>query len=248
MKIEKNILIKIGGSLLAPKDSQKKDFQVVKFLSEIIKKFPDKIFFIVNGTGNVGHGFVKKNELNEKNILILQQKLQNFFAEIDAEFFKNGVKKKDFQRFETHKIFLDEKKFFLDGKKIFDKKINIFGGDILENGKIISSDKIFGDIINFFEKKGEKFSGFFTGDTDGVYDENGKTIEKIFLEDFEKIDFFEKKGDQTGGMKNKFLELFGKSFDEIIIFNGEKFSNWEKIFFDIGGNFDFFTKVLAKKG
>ena len=86
MSENKNILIKIWGSLLAPKNSQKKNFNVIKFLSEIIKKFPDKKFFIINWTWNVWHSFVEKNFLNEKNILILQNNLKKFFSEIEKKF------------------------------------------------------------------------------------------------------------------------------------------------------------------
>jgi len=230
MSENKNILIKIWGSLLAPKNSQKKNFNVIKFLSEIIKKFPDKKFFIINWTWNVWHSFVEKNFLNEKNILILQNNLKKFFSEIDKNFLENWIEWKNFQRFETNKIYL-EKNFF-SWSKNFEKKINIFWWDILKNWKIISSDKIFWDFINFFEKKWERFSWYFAWDTNWVYDENKKTFEKIFLSDIEKIKFNKKKWDVTWWMKNKFLELFWKNFNEIIIFNWEKEKNWKNIFWD----------------
>lgn len=228
MSENKNILIKIWGSLLAPKNSKIKNFEVIKFLSEIIKKFPDKKFFIVNWTWNIWHSFVEENILDEKNILILQNNLKKFFSKIDKNFLENWIKKENFQRFETNKIYL-EKNFF-NWSKNFEKKINIFWWDILKNWKIISSDKIFWDFIKFFEEKWENFSWFFAWDTDWVYDENWNTLEKIFLSDIEKINFSEKKWDVTWWMKNKFLELTWKDFYEIIIFNWWKKENWKNIF------------------
>lgn len=223
----KNILIKIWGSLLAPKNSQKKYFEVIKFLSEIIKKFPDRNFFIINWSWNIWHSFVENNILNEKNILILQENLKNFFSEIDKNFLENWIK---ISRFETNKIY-ENRGNFQDFENF--PKISILWWDILKNGKIISSDKIFWDFIDFFEKKWELFSWYFIWDTDWVYDENWKTILELSIkDDFEKINFKEKKWDVTWWMKNKFLELFWKKFNEIIIFNWSVKDNWNNIFFE----------------
>ena len=223
----KNILIKIWGSLLAPKDTEEKKFKVIEFLSEIIKKFPDKNFFILNWTWNIWHSFVEKNILNEKNILILQENLRNFFSEIDKKFLENWIK---ISRFETNKIY-ENIRNFQDFEHF--PQISIFWWDILKTWKIISSDKIFSDFIDFFNNKWENFSWFFVWDTDWVYNENWETILEISIKnDFEKIEFKEKKWDVTWWMKNKFLELIWKKFDEIIIFNWELEENWENIFFD----------------
>ncbi len=242
MNENKNILIKIWGSLLAPKNSQKKDFKIIKFLSKIIKKFPDKNFFIINWTWNIWHTFVQENFLNEKNIFKLQWNLKKFFSEIDEEFFKLWIKKNNFKRFETNKIYLDKENFFKKNKK-FEQKINIFWWDILKDWKIISSDKIFWDFINFFNEKWEKFDWFFAWDTNWIYDKSWLTIEKIYLSNFEKINFTEKKWDVTWWMKNKFLELIWKKFDEIIIFNWLNLNSWKNIFLKTWENKDF-TKIL----
>ena len=203
----RKILIKVGGSLLAPKDKKWIDLNYLIWLNKFLSELQDSIF-LVHWTGNIGHGWVRsimKEGLSVKEVVKQyyqegRKVLDNFFEEIDKVL---GLKRLNIQSFLWNPYFL---------------AWWIIGGDILPSGDIVSSDDIFQTVL---EKEQVDLALVLT-DVDGVLDENNQVIP--FIDKLSWLKFWEKAWDVTGGMKAK-VEKILLTHKPVIICNGYDFSN-----------------------
>ena len=209
-------LVKIWGSLIAPKNKVWLNEEYLKNVSSFFWKF-SKIF-IAHGTWNIGHwrvnDLVRKNSWkNLKELLVKDYEnwrkiLDNYFAKIDSYFSW------------YHRISINE---FLESNKCkYSSWKFIIWGDVTINGEIISSD----DIVSEMVKCDFVDLVLILTDVDGVFDKNWNIISKITKGNFSKIDFWKKENDVTWWMKQKVLKLLNL-WKKVVICNWNDFKNIE---------------------
>jgi isopentenyl phosphate kinase len=203
-------LIKLGGSLIAPKDKVGIDYDYLSKISDILWNIDN--IFLAHWTGNVGHWWVNdilKNWGDLKKLIIENYDkgkiiLNNYFKEIDKYFWFSRLYAESFLKDKFNERFWKY----------------IIWWDITKSGKIVSSDDIFSVMLDksFIEK------AIILTDVDGVLDEKNKVIPIINEYNFDKINFWTKKWDVTGWMKAK-VEKILDSWKEVIICNGYNIDN-----------------------
>ncbi len=216
-------LIKIGGSLIAPKE--KIDFIDKKLLKKLRRILISCIWYnfsIIHWTWNFWHRIVKE---------ILSKTTNNLK-------FKKGVsillkanydvirKKLDFYNKEIDKFFPFLKRYYpwnLD----YNEENFLCGWDIDPNSwNIISSDDVFWTFLNRCNKIYDKY--LILTDVDGVFDKNWNIINVIDKNNFSKIRFWSKDNDVSWGMKAKIKAILGKW--PVYILNGRNFKNLYNFF------------------
>jgi len=208
------LLVKIWGSLIAPKNKVWLNEEYLKDISSFFWKF-NKIF-IAHGTWNIGHwrvsDLIKKNPWkNLKDLLVEDYEnwrkiLDNYFSKIDYYF--AWYKRISINEFlESNKCKYSNLKF-------------IIWGDVTKDGRIISSD----DIISEMVKCDSVDLILILTDVDGVFDKNWNVINEITKYNFDKINFWKKENDVTWGMKQKVLKLLNL-WKKVVICNWNNFEN-----------------------
>ncbi|WP_405294169.1 isopentenyl phosphate kinase [Methanobrevibacter sp.] len=226
------IILKIGGSILTNKDSNRSEVDAVslKRIASEIKASLDnstKQLVIVHGAGSFGHPPAKKHKIGEEFDKSLYPQKRLGFCEI-----QNEVKKLNMFICEAFineglpVIALPASSFITaTGKRITDGNLDvfknylskgfipvIFGDVVLDNDLefcVISGDQL----IQFLARNLNPDSVILGTDVDGVYNKNPKTNDDaIFFDKFtsiEDLDTFEgtTNVDVTGGMVGKIKEL-----------------------------------------
>lgn len=217
------ILIKIGGSIIAPKDKiWYINHEYIDNFSKIIQ-WLDTI--LVHWTGNIGHWFIKEYWLSKKTHAIWRRILNNYFKIIE-DHFPNHTRLKYDKNIDRTTI----------------KNEIIIGGDITTDLSIISSDEIFAKVLANTAIQ----HAIIATDVDGVLDHNNKIIPIISKDNIDTINFRWKKGDVTGSMKQKIALLIqhnNKSTKTVRICNGYNLENIKNI---ITTNKGIGTKVLLQ--
>lgn len=202
------LLIKLGGSLIAPKNTNTINTQYVKNFYQLIKKYPS---IIVHWTGNVGHWFINQYWLSEATFQIGRDILDTYLKYIDT--LCNNHKR---LHYSTN----------IDRGDI--PKNTILSWDITTDYKIISSDTIFAEILAH-----QNISlAIMITDVDGVLDENNNIIPLINQHNIDTIHFRQKKWDVTGSMKEKIMQLMQhnpRSGKKVRICNGNDLVNIQQI-------------------
>ncbi len=202
------LLIKLGGSLIAPKHTHTISTQYVKDFYQIIKKYPS---IIVHGTGNVGHWFINQYGLSTKTWHIGREILDTYFNHIDTLCDQH------------QRLYYNTQ---IDRKNIPD--YTIISWDITTDCKIISSDAIFAEIL---ANKDISLAIMVT-DVDGVLDQNNNIIPLINQQNIDTIHFRQKPWDVTGSMQEKITQLIQHnkwSNKQVWICNGNYLVNIEQI-------------------
>lgn len=225
-------ILKLGGSILTEKKSEKKlspDF------SEIIEKLqnhPEGV--LVHGAGSFGHPQAEKHGLktgSRTGVLEVHQAVKDLNGEVMEELEDLGL---DAVPIHPSSIaFRDpETQLHLDkiGKISDEGFLPVLHGDVIaQAGKgytIISGDEIVAEL----EKKYETGKTGFCSSEKGVLGKDGDVIEEInSLEDFE--DRGVKGKDVTGGMKGKIQEVLDKDIEARIfgVKDLENFLNGEEV-------------------
>ncbi len=221
------IFIKIGGSLLAPKDKlyeiNKESLKILaKQIKEVVVKFPNYRFILGNGAGSFGHSpavdYKIKGKLEEKKQLFGAGFVHRKVIELNTIFAQYLQDQGLFSfQFPPGAFLLADKgrviKVFFDGISncLRAGVIPLVFGDVVPDKtlgfSIISTEVVFKAL---FEKALEK--GFrverviFLGDYEGVYDKEGEIIKKINARGLPRLKEVLKGAegkDVTGGMRHK---------------------------------------------
>ncbi len=244
--MSKLLLIKLGGSLITDKG---RDFtakpDVIRRLAKEIKfaqkRLPCKII-IAHGSGSFGHTVAAKYKT--KDGLINDKSLTGLPLVADAAIQINRIVMKCFFEaklpavsFSPASIFLARKRLpkQVNTKTVFQSlKIGILPvlyGDVIFDQKcgfcIFSSETVLSILADEAKPSFVDIKIIYCGNTDGVYDQNGKTISEVTPKSFKNLKRFitgSKQTDVTGGMLHKVgesLSLAKKGIETNII-NGTK--------------------------
>lgn len=228
----KVVFIKIGGSLLAPKDKlyalNKGVLEILsKQIKELVLNFPEYRFILGNGAGSFGHApavdYGLKGKLYEDEKIFGACFVHRKVIKLNTIFVEElqNKKVKAFQ-FIPGSFLLAKKgeveKVFFEGilSCLKNSCVPVVFGDVVPDEdygfSIISTEKVFKAVFNACIK--HRFNVeriIFLGDYEGVYDDNGKIIKEIKYSEYEKMAKFVKEvrgKDITGGMKHKLEEAF----------------------------------------
>lgn len=222
------ILIKLGGSLITDKNKVRTArLEIIKRLTGEIKTAWNKgtRFLISHGSGSFGHvsaakygtaeGIFKKEDIY--GLAVVQQDAIAINRIVNEIFLAEGLPVLSFVPSSFSLTKNKNLEAIFVGPIIEALKINalpiVFGDVILDKKRgccIFSGEKTLDNLIEPLKKAGFKIQKVIQcGDTDGVYDEQGKTISKITPKSFKKL----KKAvgesgstDVTGGMIHKIEE------------------------------------------
>lgn len=245
MKNKQLVLLKLGGSLITDKNkpfSARREV-IIRLGKEIklaMSKFAGKLI-IAHGSGSFGHSVAEKYKVAEG--MGKKESWRGLPLVADAAIRINRIVMEDLLKVGLPVIsFAPSSLIIANNQQPADNfaepisqslkwgLIPVLYGDIVFDRKrgwcIFSSEKILGVLARAFLKSFTHIKVFYGGDTDGVYDENGKTIKIITPESFVKLR--EKiKGstaaDVTGGMLHKVQEAVMAASDfgiETLIFSG----------------------------
>ncbi len=214
-------ILKIGGSLIAPKTEKEPAFKkavmdkISKALAEYVSWAPDLL--IVHGAGTFGHSLVKKMGFSG----IKSEDDRSMFAEIhdSCQKLSSGV----LHSLSQHKIpamYVQPSAVIIqrEGRiehfdtEVIDfyllkKIIPVLHGDVVpdyaKGASVCSGDQI----VAWFAKKAEVV--VFATNVDGILDKKGRLIERIDKTNLEKMlgQIGEAENDVTGGMKGKVREI-----------------------------------------
>ncbi|MDD3303214.1 MAG: hypothetical protein PHN31_06680 [Candidatus Gracilibacteria bacterium] len=185
------LIIKVGGSVFAPKKSNVFYSDYLSALSSLLSEYYKGQILLVHGTGNIGHDFVNTYGVNKTTFEIFKNVRKKFYKKMEDIFY-------GYTRNSAQDILEESKKIIL-GKGNY-----IVGGDINSDTlDIISSDQVFG----FFCKKYKDCHKIILTDVPGVLDEYGETIPKLNITMINNLNFWDKSGDVTNGMKGKLLSI-----------------------------------------
>ena len=228
MKNKQLVLLKLGGSLITDKNKpfaarREVIIRLGKEIKSAMRKFSGKLI-IAHGSGSFGHPIAKKYKIadgvngrdsTEGIVRVAEAAIRINRIMIEC-LLKAGL---PVVSFAPASLMMAEDKLPVDSfvepisQSLKRGLIPVLYGDIIFDRKrgwcIFSSEKILGVLTKAFLKSFTEVKVFYCGDTDGVYDENGETIEVITPESFTKLS--EKiKGstaaDVTGGMLHKVQE------------------------------------------
>jgi isopentenyl phosphate kinase len=178
------ILIKLWWSIIAPKN--KLGYIDKIYLQSFSKKLWTNNNILVHGTGNIWHWFIEKYGLSGKTYKVGREILDRYFNIIDS-----------YLPWYTRERYTNS----TDRRRI--KQNTIIGGDITTDQKIISSDRIFAEIL----ARKDISLAIIATDVDGVLDDNNNIIQDIDSSNIHTIHFWEKAGDVTWSMKEKIAQL-----------------------------------------
>lgn len=202
------LLIKIGWSLIAPKNTDTFNTAYLQNLYQIIQKYPT---IITHGTGNVGHGFIQQYGLSAETFAIWRTILDGYFHKIDNICSAH------------HRLRYDKN---IDRSSI--PQNTIISGDISQEYSIISSDRIFAEILAHQDID----QAIMLTDVDGVLDDHNNIISTIDQANIDTIHFREKPGDVNGSMQEKVSQLIHHntwSHKKVWICNGNNLANLQEI-------------------
>ena len=240
------ILIKLGGSIITDK---KKDFTVreaniLRLGKEIKNALKTGSYKVIIGHGAGSFAHVPAKKFKTKEGLINKNSLYGMSVTEDAARKLNAIVIKTFLKIGLPAFSFSPASFLISDTKVCSKSyldpvkkalqigiIPVVYGDVVidkvRGCTIFSTEKILSILAKEFLKD-YKTRIIYCTDTNGVYDQNGKTIEKITMKNFDKIkkSIIGAKGtDVTGGMLHKVeesLKLVKETGIETLIINGEK--------------------------
>ena len=214
-------ILKIGGSLIAPKTESEPAFnketmdKISKALAEYVSWAPDLL--VVHGAGSFGHSLVKKLGFSgieseddrakfieihnscqklSTNVLnsLVEHRIPAMYVQPSAVIIQRDGR---IEHFDTEVI-----DFYL-----LKKIIPVLHGDVVpdysKGASVCSGDQI----VARFSKKAEVV--VFATNVDGILDKDGKLIERIDKSNLEQMlgQIGEAENDVTGGMKGKVKEI-----------------------------------------
>jgi isopentenyl phosphate kinase len=247
------ILIKLGGSVITDKGkalTPQMDV-IIRLGKEILQaqKVSKSSILLAHGQGSYAHIPAAKYETQLGNIN--KKSVKGFSIVADMATWPNRILIKEFVKMGIPAVSFSPLSFVYSNNQkingIFTKQIEkaleigimpVIYGDVIMDSKmgfcIFSGEKTL-DLLALKLAKNYKIKKIImVGDTDGVYDEKGKTITKITPSNFESIKGAlggSKSTDVTGGMLHKVkesLELVKKLDTQVYILSGLGKGNLKK--------------------
>jgi len=248
--MKKLILIKLGGSVITDKS---KPFTarkgVIRRLAKEIKTAKEKLgnntsFLIGHGSGSFGHTIASKYQTQKG--LINKESIKGLSLTADAAIDIDRIVVKQFISVGLRAVAFSPMSF------TFVKKVSlgpivkclelslvplVYGDVIFDQSQgftIYSAEKILGILARKLKKTYKIEKIIECGDTDGVYDSDGKTIPVISSKNFGEVKKWitgSKSTDVTGGMIHKVeesLRLAKETKIPTILLNGNKSGNLYK--------------------
>ncbi len=246
MKTKRLVLLKLGGSLITDKNrpfTAKREviIRLGKEIKSAMSKFAGKLI-IAHGSGSFGHPVAEKYKIADG--IKQRNSIKGIPWVADAAVRINRIVMEDLLKAELPVMsFAPSSLVIANNRQPANNFVGpisqslkwglipVLYGDIVFDQKrgwcIFSSEKILGILARAFLKSFTHIKVFYGGDTDGVYDENGKTIKVITPESFVKLRRKIKgstAADVTGGMLHKVREAVNLASDiglETLIFSGK---------------------------
>lgn len=240
------ILIKLGGSVITDKSkpfTAKKS--VIKRLALEIKRAKNSLrntdLIVGHGSGSFGHTIAAKYQTQEG--IINSNSIKGFCLTSETAVDINRIVLKEFLQARLKVVsfspmsFVYSNDIFLNPiKKSFSLGLVplIYGDvvfDIVRGFTIFSCERILDILARKLSKNYKSVRIIQAGDTDGVYDQNGRTITRITPRNFQKVKKWiggSSLTDVTGGMIHKVKEalLLGKEHNlTTLVINGNKKGN-----------------------
>lgn len=238
------VLIKLGGSLITDKN---KSFcarkQVISRLSREIKDSSSGKFDLIIGHGSGSFGHIVASKYNTQNGITDKESIMGLSLVADAAIQIDRIMMQAFLKIKLPVISFAPASFLTAASQKLDqfliKQIEIalrigvipviYGDIILDEDMgccIFSGERTLDILAKHLKDNYENVRIILCGDTNGVYDENGKTISKINTRVFKKLASSIKGSggtDVTGGMIHKVetsLKLANDLGIETLIING----------------------------
>lgn len=242
----KTIIMKIGGSVITKKNSDKpiqRTYELKRIAKEISEAYEQRNFnlILIHGVGSYGHPIVKKHNLqngmitDEQKHAFTQTQLQvnELNSIVTKALMDEGIKVKPIdasssavmERGELISMSLEPIESALENKMV-PVLYGVPVYDTFRNCSILSGDRILSYLANKFNPN----LIIHGTDTDGIYTDDPKKnseaylIKKISGKDFSQIENYLKGSsntDVTGGMKTKVEELMSLDSNSEIV-NGLK--------------------------
>jgi isopentenyl phosphate kinase len=245
--MQKLIIIKLGGSVITDKTKSltARRSTILRLGREIVegqKKYPGKII-ITHGSGSFGHPVAKKYKthlgLINSNSLLGMVRTSEAAIKINRIVMENLLKSGLLARSFSPASMITAKNFNLNSCCIKPIELALdlntvpvmYGDVVMDTEKgfcIFSAEKVIATIAKSLSKNYRIDKIIYCTDTDGVYDEKGKTISKISQKNFSTIKQAisgSKSNDVTGGMFHKVIESlkFSERYrTEVFLINGNK--------------------------
>lgn len=238
----KLLLIKLGGSLITDKSREftaRPDviLRLAKEIKSAKKDFTDKII-LAHGSGSFGHSVAAKFKTNKGTVN--KKGAAGLPLVADAAIQINRIVIRNFLEAKMPVVSFSPASFLLASNKHLKKAyaeplfkslglgfLPVLYGDIIFDQKqgfcIFSSETVLSILANEAKKVFNDIKIIYCGNTDGVYDSEGKTVPKITPKSFEKLKPLitgSGQTDVTGGMLHKVeesLELAKGGIETIII-------------------------------
>lgn len=233
------ILVKLGGSVITDKSKPfTARIDTIQKLAKKIKNFKNKNTDLIIGHGSGSFAHVPAAKYQIQKGLINKKSVWGLSLTADAAIQINRIVISELLKLKINCLSFAPLSFNYGNKVLIDHiqkamdlgVIPVIYGDVVMNQKqgfeIYSGEKTLDILANKLAKKYKKIKIIYYTDTNGVYDDKGKTIAKITPQNFKNIKKYitgSKNTDVTGGMLLKVkesLKLVQKIDAVIYIMNG----------------------------
>ncbi len=218
--MKKIILIKFGGSIITDKNvPYKARPEVIRRLAQELKKIKNVSVVLAHGNGSFGHTSSKKFGGKKgyrskwgiakvaKDVMELNRIVVNILVDEGL----SAISLRPMSMILTKEAKIESSLFEIVEEVLKQGLIPVLPGDIIWDKKwkstIYSGETVLNEIGLYLKKKGFTINKIIqVGETNGVYDNEGKTIKLINKNnwrDLQKFVFKNKRADISGGMKHK---------------------------------------------
>lgn len=220
MRVKEVILVKFGGSIITDKNvPYKARPNIIRRLAKELKRIKNASIILAHGSGSFGHTSAKefggkkgyKSKWGIAKVARDAMEINRIVMDILVEEGLPAISLRPMSMIMTNAGEMKNNFFKVVEEVINQDLIPVVYGDVIWDKKwkstIYSGEKTLNEIGMFFMKKGFKVGKVIqVGGTNGVYDDNGKTIPLITDANWGNIKqyVFKKNNiDVTGGMKHK---------------------------------------------
>lgn len=224
------ILVKFGGSIITDKNvPYKARTEVIRALAKELKKVTKVSIVLAHGSGSFGHTSAKefggkkgyKSKWGIAKVARDAMEINRIVMDILIEEGLAAISLRPMSMMVTSAGKLKKDLFEIVEETLNQGLMPVVYGDVIWDKKwkstIYSGETTLNEIGIYLSKKGFKVDKIIqVGETNGVYDDKGKTISSISKRNWKSIQqyvFNSKTADVTGGMKHKIenaLEIAGK--------------------------------------